>query len=246
MVNSKILVIGESCLDKFTYCRVNRLAPDLPVPVLEPVFSSETPGMAQNVVRNISSLGHTPDLVTNLDWQVHVKERFVDEKTNHTFVRVDQRRPVSSIPKAVDYKQYGLIVISDYDKGFLSEEQIFEICADHPRVILDTKKPITSFAEHAMLIKINETEMARSGELPASLRAKTIVTLGPLGAEFQGQVFPAEKAHEVYDTSGAGDAFLASLAVSILMGVSVMEAIRRANIDAGSVVGKKGVTTIER
>ena len=30
----KILIIGESCKDIFVYCNANRLAPDLPIPVL--------------------------------------------------------------------------------------------------------------------------------------------------------------------------------------------------------------------
>jgi bifunctional ADP-heptose synthase (sugar kinase/adenylyltransferase) len=146
----------------------------------------------------------------------------------------------------LELEKYDLVVISDYNKGFLSEERISEICLRHPRVIIDTKKPISAFAEKALLVKINETEMELSGDLSPKLQAKTIVTLGPLGAVYQGQSFPVEEVREVYDTSGAGDAFLASLAVSILNGASVAEAIPVANRDAGSVVGKKGVTKIER
>ena len=246
MVNAKILVIGESCLDKFTYCNVERLAPDLPIPVLEQVSSTENPGMAHNVVRNIAQLGHNAELLTNENWETHIKERFVDVKTNHTFVRVDQRRPVGAISNNPVFEEFEMIIISDYDKGFLSREKIKEICSRNTRVIIDTKKPISEFAVNAMLIKINENEMRSSTELSDLLREKTIVTLGPRGASFRGVDYPVEDPTEIYDTSGAGDAFLASLSISILEGASVVEAIRQANLDAGSVVGRKGVSTIER
>ena len=34
-MEKKILVIGDSCIDSYAYCRSTRLAPDKPVPVLE-------------------------------------------------------------------------------------------------------------------------------------------------------------------------------------------------------------------
>ena len=50
---SKILVIGDSCRDIFVYCDVDRLCPDLPVPILNVVDQTENGGMAKNVQRNI-------------------------------------------------------------------------------------------------------------------------------------------------------------------------------------------------
>ena len=46
---TKILVIGESCLDEFVYCDAERLAPDLPIPILEIKEVRKNPGMAMNV-----------------------------------------------------------------------------------------------------------------------------------------------------------------------------------------------------
>ena len=48
-----ILIIGESCQDFFVYCDALRIAPDVPVPILNIVSTSENPGMAANVFRNI-------------------------------------------------------------------------------------------------------------------------------------------------------------------------------------------------
>ena len=85
----KILVIGELCVDRFVYGNVNRLSPEAPVPVLNPVETIENKGMAGNVVENLKSL---MDDVEILHWHQHekiVKTRYVDKKSNHMFIRVD-------------------------------------------------------------------------------------------------------------------------------------------------------------
>jgi len=86
----KILVIGESCKDVFVYCDAKRLAPDVPVPVLNIIRQTENPGMAGNVVANIKSL--QPDsIVSIINQPEHItKTRYVDIKTNHMFIRVDE------------------------------------------------------------------------------------------------------------------------------------------------------------
>ena len=42
-----ILVIGDSCIDKFIYGKCNRLCPEAPVPVFLPSEFTTNPGMAQ-------------------------------------------------------------------------------------------------------------------------------------------------------------------------------------------------------
>ncbi len=61
----KILVIGDSCTDIFRYGKVERLAPEAPVPIIVPDREESNHGMAGNVVRNINALGHETDFVTN-------------------------------------------------------------------------------------------------------------------------------------------------------------------------------------
>ena len=50
------LVIGDSCLDVFRYGKVEKLAPEAPIPIITPEREESNPGMAGNVVRNIKSL----------------------------------------------------------------------------------------------------------------------------------------------------------------------------------------------
>jgi bifunctional ADP-heptose synthase (sugar kinase/adenylyltransferase) len=53
----KILVVGDSCIDNFTYGSVVRLAPEAPVPVFNPLSKITNAGMAGNVVANLKALG---------------------------------------------------------------------------------------------------------------------------------------------------------------------------------------------
>ena len=53
----KILVIGESCRDVFIYGACDRLAPEAPVPVFNPLRTVENGGMARNVYKNLEALG---------------------------------------------------------------------------------------------------------------------------------------------------------------------------------------------
>ena len=45
----KVLLIGDSCTDKYVYGNDIRLSPEAPVPVLDYVRSISTEGMAWNV-----------------------------------------------------------------------------------------------------------------------------------------------------------------------------------------------------
>jgi D-beta-D-heptose 7-phosphate kinase/D-beta-D-heptose 1-phosphate adenosyltransferase len=51
--SSRILVIGEMMLDEFIWGKVTRISPEAPVPVVDVVRQSFTPGGAANVARNL-------------------------------------------------------------------------------------------------------------------------------------------------------------------------------------------------
>jgi sugar/nucleoside kinase (ribokinase family) len=137
-----------------------------------------------------------------------------------------------------------LVVISDYDKGFLSESTIEYICNAHPLVFIDTKKLLGNWAEKAAFIKINDYEYSKSSpRMTESLKKKIIRTRGSEGCDFQGINYPVERV-EVKDTSGAGDSFLAALVVSFLRSGDIVESIKFANYAASKVVRTRGVGTI--
>src|SRR5438105_4417160 len=92
-----ILVIGESCRDVFVYCHAERLAPDLPVPVLSVIEQTENPGMAKNVEANIKGIYDHVDILTNDGWEKVTKTRYVHRNSNHTFIRIDSDHHIPRI-----------------------------------------------------------------------------------------------------------------------------------------------------
>jgi len=239
-----VLVIGESCRDIFIYCDANRLCPDVPVPVLNIVNQTENGGMAKNVHRNILTRIESCDILTNTDWINVTKTRYVHNASNHMFFRVDSPNNIGKINlNEVDY-DYKLIVISDYDKGFLSESDIQTICENHDNVFIDSKKILGDWASKAKFIKINDYEYKRSEKfISDELKSKIIHTMGGDGCKYQNKLYKVNKV-DVKDTSGAGDSFLAGLVIEYLKSNDIEKSINFANKCASEVVKHRGVTVI--
>ena len=114
----KVLVIGDSCTDKFVYGECNRICPEAPVPVFNPIEQKSNGGMAKNVFNNLKSLASKwdIDLITNTN--EITKTRLVDIKTNQMLLRVDEDDKCDRVKNIKDFDDYDAIVISDYNKGF--------------------------------------------------------------------------------------------------------------------------------
>ena len=149
----------------------------------------------------------------------------------------------------IDFNSYDAVVISDYDKGFLSPTTIRAIATKHPLTFLDTKKQLGDWAENVTFIKINSDEYEKTKHsLSMSMEENLIVTMGGDGCRYKGEVYPTKKV-EVQDVSGAGDTFLAGLVYTYLSdeGESSIElAIQTANEYASKVVQSRGVSVIKK
>lgn len=244
----KILVIGDSCYDVFRYGTVTRLAPEAPVPVINPTHETSNLGMAGNVVKNIEALGYKVDFITNT---TDIKKiRYVCSKYNQLILRVDENdkcdRITQDVLDKIIWREYDAIVISDYCKGFLTETDVEFICSKHKTVFLDTKKILGWYANNVKFIKINHNEYLNNENILNEnhiLLNKTIITKGKYGCEYQGKIFPTEEV-PVKDISGAGDTFLAGLVVEFLRTKNIIQAIDFAQECTTLVVQKSGVSTI--
>jgi bifunctional ADP-heptose synthase (sugar kinase/adenylyltransferase) len=244
----KILVIGDSCYDIFRYGTVTRLAPEAPVPVINPTHETSNLGMAGNVVKNIEALGYKVDFITNT---TDIKKiRYVCSKYNQLILRVDENdkcdRITQDVLDKIIWREYDAIVISDYCKGFLTETDVEFICSKHKTVFLDTKKILGWYANNVKFIKINHNEYLNNENILNEnhiLLNKTIITKGKYGCEYQGKIFPTEEV-PVKDISGAGDTFLAGLVVEFLRTKNIIQAIDFAQECTTLVVQKSGVSTI--
>jgi len=227
----RILLIGDSCTDVYVYGEVKRLNPEAPVPVLEPHRESSTDGMAWNVYNNLLSFDAEVYLLTNEE--KITKTRYIEEKSNQQILRIDVEEEVKQLEYELNEEPFDALVISDYDKGFITQEKLFEIVDwfDGP-VFVDSKKKVLP---EGCYIKVNDVEYGK-------LETKTdnvIVTKGGKGTEYKGKLYPAEKV-KVSDVVGAGDTFLAALTYAYLKYGSIEEAIPFANKAAAIAVSHPG------
>lgn len=248
----KVLVIGDSCKDKFVYCSSTRLCPDVPVPILNIVDEKENDGMAMNLRHNVYALGIECEIITNYQWHKVIKTRYMHQESNHMFVRIDAghetiKRINTKTLNVNGYdmlSEYDLIAISDYDKGFLQKEDIEYICGHHSNVFVDTKKILGPWISSAKYIKINTPEyFASKHVITRDIEDKIIRTDGGDGCYFRETHYPVKKV-EVIDVSGAGDTFFAGLVVNYVKTNNINSAIVFANECASKVVQHKGVTVI--
>ena len=244
----KILVIGDSCTDVFVYGEIERICPEAPVPVFKPTRKTENGGMAKNVVANLKALGCEVDLISNSN---NIKKiRYVDDKSNQMVMRVDENDKCRSInDNEYSYieklgKTFDAVIISDYCKGFLDEEDICFITDKCNNVFIDTKKQLGDW--DADYIKINDLEHRKNFEVIANcpkLKDKLIITQGPRGCFYNGKFFPTQEV-PVKDVSGAGDTFLAGLVCEYVKTYNIEKSIKFAQKCTTKVVQKHGVSTI--
>jgi D-glycero-beta-D-manno-heptose-7-phosphate kinase len=243
----KILLLGDSCTDIFIYGDCYKLNPEAPTPVFSESYRNEYPGMCGNVLKNIQSLGLDADLLTQ-NKQI-LKTRYVDKKSNYILLRLDNdsddhHESIKDIKK-ININSYDLVIISDYDKGFLSEDDLKYIFENSKLSFIDTKKAINKWIIKASFIKINEAEYANPKNnmniMNTYLKNKLIVTMGESGAKYKDVMYKPVKEVLVRDVVGAGDSFLASLACHYLLHNNIENAITFANLCAGQVVSKKGI-----
>jgi len=244
----KILVIGDNCDDIFRYGKVNRLAPEAPIPIIIPERETSNPGMAGNVVRNLEVLGAEVAFIHN--HSLIKKIRYICSKYNHLLLRVDENDKCEHISYNIlentKWEEYDAVVISDYCKGFLHEDDIEYISLKHPLTFLDSKKILGNWARNISFIKINYTEYEKNKDIILSdsvLKNKTIVTRGKYGCDYQNKNYPTKEV-PVKDVSGAGDTFLAGLVVEYIKSKNIDLAIDFAQECTTIVVQKLGVSTI--
>ena len=240
---SKILVIGETCIDRYVYGDCNRISPEAPVPVMNYSESIEKPGMAFNVFNNIMSLGQSADLIT-CDGKIS-KTRFIDRKSKQHILRLDQDDSCASMDISeldqLSLDDYTATVISDYDKGFLPNEMLVSLIHKLPKpIFVDTKKEDVGDYVGCFL-KLNENEYKRAKNV--ELIDDMVITVGSKGALYRGQVYPVVP-RDIVDVCGAGDTFIAALVVHYVQYFNAPEAIRFANLCASISVEKSGVYNV--
>jgi len=236
-MNKKILLLGDSCKDIYHFGTCDRLSQEAPVPIFQESRTETKGGMSANVKNNLESFGISVKHATNEN--TIEKHRFFDTKFNAHVLRFDKGKVETSFVfdrlKETGYN-FDAIVISDYDKGFLTSFHIKTLCEifkDTPIFADSKKKDLSCFKD--CFLKINEKEYRESNGIGRNV--ELIVTLGEKGAEYNGCIF-STKSREVFDVCGAGDVFLSALVYGVLDSGSIEKSIDLANKAATLSVSK--------
>lgn len=198
----KVLLLGDACIDSYTFGNVLKLNPEAPVPVFCPTRTIEKEGMAANVKNNLLALGAQ---VVFRHGKIGKKTRLICSKSGQHICRIDEdifSEPILDI----ETNNFDLIVISDYNKGTIDYNTIDNICkkATVP-VFVDTKKRKLEQFKNCFF-KINELEL----ENLITKGPNIIVTRGERGVIYNEKEYSSKKI-DLVDVTGAGDTFLASL-----------------------------------
>ena len=194
--------------------------------------------------------------------------------SNQQICRVDReeapdsyRPDLSKLGEALRQKagEADTVIISDYGKGFVTNELIALVREASPFVAVDPKPSRLLDYSSPDLLTPNRLEAFELAGISRLTREKVpeekivrsinekfnpamlAITLGAdgmlLAREGRVEKTMPTAAREVYDVSGAGDTVITSMTLALGAGASLEEAAEFANVAAGIVVGKVGTAT---
>lgn len=195
--------------------------------------------MSANVLENLKSFGINVEHRTNPE--KIIKTRYIDERYNHHILRLDRENRLYPFRDVLPSGNYDAVVISDYDKGFLTFDKILQIVETYDcPIFIDSKKHVLPQRDECF-IKINQREFS---QLQVKL-TNAIVTVGERGAVYRDELYPTDKV-PVSDLVGAGDTFLAALTYDYLCTKDISHAIMFANKAAAIAVQHPGTYVLQK
>jgi len=293
--NTRVLIVGDAMLDRYWHGDATEVSAEAPVPVIKVNEIEHRPGGAANVALNLSALGSASvliamvgrdeagkmlqakletsgvicDLPSTAESRTITKLRIISRNQQllradfETNMSLDSEEILSRMENCID--KVDTIILSDYDKGTLTDPQSIISLADSRQipVLVDPKFKDFSVYRGAMVVKPNrrelqkaigpwqsEKEMAEKSErlIRDHQIEALLVTQGGQGMTLirpgmQEMHFPA-RSREVFDVTGAGDTSIAVLAASLAAGKSLVDSIALANIAGGMVVTHAGTVSI--
>lgn len=162
----KILVIGDSILDKYYYGETNRISPEAPVPIVHFLSEKNKLGGAGNVANNLQILGcntsiitfigldNNGQILTNLFKNIKLIPISIDKQTTkiriicnkQQMLRLDfensiyfqnENLIINTLHKEI--LNNDLVIISDYNKGFCTKnicKNIINICNTNNKLVI--------------------------------------------------------------------------------------------------------------
>ena len=248
----KVAIIGDSFTDEYIFGNVERLSPEVPVPILDVTRKEIRGGGAILVADNLDNLGIDLTLftITNLKRKYKIvspkgcnvlkQTRYIGN--NLQLLRVDE--PPHYLKKNLKelvyptFDDFDIIVFVDYDKGIITKGKA---------TIVDTRERDLSLFEGSDILRINQREFADTYNRDAF--KEIFVTKGKDGIDFykSGEFVKNEPTQkmDVADLSGAGATVTAVLAYCAIKGIKdSKETMELANKAAGITISKIGTSPI--
>jgi rfaE bifunctional protein kinase chain/domain len=191
----------------------------------------------------------------------------IDEESNQYITGAEEDRALDSILQSIDTFDPQLIILEDYNKGLLTEK-IIEGIIKHTRskdifISVDPKeinfftyrnvnlfKPNLREASHAFHSPIQpDTLPVVSSQWRKDNAFETLaITLGGNGVFLQNgqggvQVTP-DRAIDVIDVCGAGDAVVCAISLGLMAGLDLQKAGSLANLSGAYVCSHSGVVAV--
>jgi D-beta-D-heptose 7-phosphate kinase/D-beta-D-heptose 1-phosphate adenosyltransferase len=292
----KILVIGDAMLDRYIIGKVSRISPEAPVPVVEIQREEAKGGGASNVFLNLKALGAHPTILSVIGKDQEGEELKRILGSDGVFLFQDSSRPttvktrviahhqqvvrmdreistkisdetVDKLLNLVDIKSFDGILISDYNKGVITDTLMEGIKVGKKgtaKIFVDPKVENILLYKNVNLISPNHGEAERitgvkmrkdQDFLEGAMKIRemlncqyVVITRGEEGMTYldennKGGHLPT-KARDVYDVTGAGDTVISILSLSILAGADIREACELSNYGASVAVSRLGTTAV--
>ena len=253
MPNQSVMVVGDVMIDVYIFGRCARISQEAPVPVFIEERRDTRMGGAGNVENQLRALRVVGPHSWNDGVRTHKFRWF--HGTQQVF-RQDEdiiTRPQSQEISlaACRIPRCRALVLSDYAKGWLSEDMCRALIEDARLsgvpVVVDPKGSDWSRYRGATVICPNDEEWRLINhassvfDLPYSVlhkRADKGMRLFIEGENLPIDIDP--RARHVYDVTGAGDTVTAVVAAALAAGAGLEDAARLATLAAGWVVGEVG------
>ena len=225
---------------------------------------------SKSLITKLSAMNIVCDFVQQSDVPTITKLRVMSR--NQQLIRLDFEESLHAIEKSSLVNKvesllakHQLLLLSDYNKGTLSEVQTLIMLANKYNipVVVDPKGNDFSRYHGATLLTPNmgefeavvgkclcEADLVKKGQnlLDELALDALLVTRSEQGMTLirknQQELHLPTQAKEVFDVTGAGDTVIATLALAIAADATYGQASALANIAAGVVVGKIGTTTV--
>lgn len=286
----KVLLIGDFMIDQYVLCSSTRMSPEAPVPVLNPEKIYSSPGGAGNVALNLSRLGANvtcvgcigsdaegveltklleekginTDLLYITGLPTTVKRRYYSN--GNQVLRVDVEKEIENWSPSttdIEFDEYDLIILSDYNKGVLNNRWFSSIKSKN--IFVDPKKDDFSFYSNANIITPNLNELQRASNSKINdknsiIKACQLILQKASNLEYilakkgdKGMTIVGRngfiKHIDAYkvdnpDVTGAGDTVIAAFSLAFAKTNNVEDSARIANAAAAIVVEKVGTATV--